>query len=140
MSTKAFHERPAWVDLILVNGITILVILLIVLGTGCGIITGNPEDRPEGSGDALGATDFETPAQEYASAPTGITNCGSFDNQSTANEIEVGQQCIRDALTDCTPAKYFIDQTNLEGKRFVSFVEVVATGSPPTCSVNIHTV
>jgi hypothetical protein len=140
------HSTPTWLDLLLVNGLTILVILLILFGGGCGIVTGNPEAREDafGEGELAGepspAPDsFGVPLEEFRVSSG--SSCGSFNDGSTASAIEGGQQCIRTALTNCTASKYLIDQTNTNGQRFVSFVEVKVTStSPLSCEVAIHTV
>ena len=141
-----------WIDLIMINLLAVLVIVLILF-QGCGTGIGNPENREDnGFPTATFANEKEPDEEEFQTVIDEYTNndnliqsggveCGSYTEQSSLNQIDTGRQCIRDALQTCKAARYLLDQTLSSDQRFTSSVSVkIASASPLTCQLHVHTV
>lgn len=119
------------------------ILLLTIIFPACGTIIGNGITDPTGPSmspiDAPNSNDydFSAPIEEYTTS--GLADCGSFTENSTVAEIDVGRQCIRDALEDCIASKYLYNKENSDGSRFVSFVSVTES-TPGICKLRVHTV
>ena len=105
----------------------------------CGTIIGNGfRDPTTGSTQAIDLPlQFDHAIMEYNAS--NYADCGSFDENSTQVSIDLGRQCIRDALDSCTPSKYLLNKHNPSGSRFVSFVSVKEV-EPGTCKLRVHTI
>jgi hypothetical protein len=131
---------PNKLDLLLVNGVTLGLILLILFG-GCGTLTGNPENGVNATAAAPVKGDFLSPIGDYIASASSVADCGYFTQQSTQADIDAGRQCVRDHFAACTSAKYLFDDTKTDGKRFVAFVGVeVTSDSPLARQIKIHAV
>jgi len=144
------NAKKEWQDFIALNILTLFVIFLILVFGGCGTGVGNPE----GNATPLFApTDenfnvepnFDAPIDEYNSntahsQPNGV-DCLSFTQASSLGDVNAGRSCIRNALDNCNPARYLLDEITGSGSRFVSFVSVEITQSAPlSCQLRVHTV
>jgi len=140
---KDTFEFSDWLDFLLVNGLTLVVIGLIFLSGGCGTGVGNPEGMPLGESVSIGSQSQAIVDQYNAnsspSEPNGV-ECGSFTGESALNDVETGHQCIRDAFVACHPARYLLNQTLPDDTQFVSYVAVEPTSSfPLACQLRVHT-
>ncbi len=107
--------------------------ILLAFFPGCGSGVGNPAN-PE-----LGVQPL--PVQEYEKALVHLdkngVDCGAYTEISSPLIVDAGRECIRQALKDCRPAVYLLNEQLENGDFFVSFVSVT-TG--PGCTLNVHTV
>jgi hypothetical protein len=140
-NSSDWTAMPNKLDLLLLNGLTIGVLLLILFG-GCGVLTGNPEraDLSDG-GAAPTTTEFLSPTSDYLTAQAtksaDTTDCGYVTGQSSTTDLDAARSCVRSAFADCRAAIYLFDEMKADGTRFTSFVAIEKGG---TCSVHVHAV
>ena len=128
----------------------LLLLCLILILPGCGTIIGNgiwgdPTTAtssnigiPPGA-DHISNAEFTEPVDEYNEST--FTDCGSFTENSTVSQIDIGRQCIQSALDTCTPSRYLYNKENADTSRFVSFVSIKQYAEEPDeCFIRVHTV
>lgn len=123
---------------------SILFLLVVFVISNCGTGIGNGIYDPTTSNGSYTPQqlDFSVPVHEYKQNSE-LANCGSFTEDSTISEIDVGRECVHHAFKYCIESVYLYDKENTDGSRFVSFVSVVkiVNASPGrSCQIHVHTV